>query len=194
MVWSKANPEGIEYVEIELSHDRLSAAGIAIGSQPVPFRLDYRLETSPAFITSRLRANCRGEGWSRKLDLRRLRSGRWKAAVELAGKSSLPEPGGDMSALGEALDCDLGLSPLTNSMPVLRERLLNGPGTANLVMAWVSVPDLSIHRSGQRYTHVRRSTRDTVVRYDDTDGPFTAQITFDGDGIVVDYPGIGRRL
>jgi hypothetical protein len=33
-----------------------------------------------------------------------------------------------------------------------------------------------------------------VVRYESTDGSFAANITVDRDGIVVDYPGIARRL
>jgi hypothetical protein len=35
---------------------------------------------------------------------------------------------------------------------------------------------------------------DRVVRFDSLDDPFTADIKFDEDGLVVDYPGIGRRL
>jgi hypothetical protein len=79
-------------------------------------------------------------------------------------------------------------------MPVLRHGLLSGGGSVELRMAWVSVPDLAVHASGQRYTFVRTEDERSVVRYEATDGDFTADITFDRDGIVVDYPGIGRRL
>ena len=33
-----------------------------------------------------------------------------------------------------------------------------------------------------------------MIRYEAVDGSFTADIRADGDGIVIDYPGIARRL
>jgi hypothetical protein len=32
------------------------------------------------------------------------------------------------------------------------------------------------------------------VRYESLESKFKADITFDSDGLVVDYPGIGRRV
>jgi hypothetical protein len=61
-------------------------------------------------------------------------------------------------------------------------------------MAWVSVPDLSVHASRQRYTFVRPAPEGAVVRYESLQSKFKADITFDAHGLVVDYPGIGRRL
>jgi hypothetical protein len=79
-------------------------------------------------------------------------------------------------------------------MPVLRHRLLAGGGPLDFVMAWISVPDLMVHTSGQRYTFMRPQGANSVIRYEATDSNFSADITFDEDGLVVDYPGIGRRL
>jgi hypothetical protein len=87
----------------------------------------------------------RGEGWSRKLDLRRTRAGRWSVRTSTSGAVDLPPPGGDVTHFAESLDCDLALSPLTNAMPVLRHGLLENGGPLDFVMAWVSVPDLSVH-------------------------------------------------
>src|SRR6266702_2778416 len=136
----------------------------------------------------------RGEGWRRKLDLRRTRAGKWSIRATADGLVALPGPGGEVADFSEALDCDLGLSPLTNSMPVLRHDLLRGGGPLDLLMAWVSVPDLSVHASRQRYTFVRAAAGGAVVRYESLDSGFTADITFDSEGLVIDYPGIGRRM
>ncbi len=78
-------------------------------------------------------------------------------------------------------------------MPVLRHGLLRGGGPVDFLMAWVSVPDLAVSASRQRYTFVRTLGEGAVVRYESLDSDFTAEITFDRDGLVVDYPGIGRR-
>jgi uncharacterized protein len=43
---------------------------------------------------------------------------------------------------------------------------------------------------GQRYTHLS----ERLIRYEALDGSFAADIAVDQDGIVVDYPGIARRV
>ncbi len=192
IAWVKEDG-GAEFADVLIQPHRLTASGIGIGSSPYGYRLDYKLETRSDFITSGLLVTARGGGWSRRLDLRRLRSGRWTARTSSRGHAEMPAPGGDMNAVDKALDCDLGLSPLTNSMPVLRHRLLEGGGPVDLVMAWVSVPDLSVHASRQRYTFLRKSDEISVVRYESESRDFVAELTFDADGLVIDYPGIGRR-
>jgi hypothetical protein len=95
-------------------------------------------------VTSRLALTARGEGWLRSLELSRDESGVWRATFEASGEPPLAAPTADLASLAGALDCDLGLSPLTNSMPVLRHSLLEGGGPIDFRMAWVSVPDLSV--------------------------------------------------
>jgi hypothetical protein len=190
----KEDPFGVEFADVALSDRRLKTVGVALGTHPLPYRLDYTLETRSAFVTSRLRVTSRGDGWQRALDLRRAKSGDWSVDTNVVGDAPLRPPGGDMASLHAALDCDLGLSPTTNSMPVLRHALLAGGGPVDFRMAWVSVPDLAVRASAQRYTFVRAVSGTVVVRYESTDSGFTADLTFDQDGLVIDYPGIGRRL
>jgi hypothetical protein len=192
--WVKDDPFGVEYADIELAEDRLRAEGVAIGTRPVPYRLDYCVETRAGFATSLLRVASRGERWRRTLDLRRTEAGVWVVSADEDGDVDLPPAGGDPTRLASALDCDLGLSPVTNLMPILREELLSGGGPVELMTAWVSVPDLGVRPDGQRYSHLRRSPDHHVVRYEAADGSFSADITVDRDGIVIDYPGIARRL
>jgi uncharacterized protein len=185
VAWVKDKPAGIEFAEVVLQTDRLMSSGVAIGSEPEPYRLDYTLETDDGFLTSRMNVTSRGQGWARSLDLRRSTIGTWT----VTGDADIEVP-----ALADALDCDLGLSPLTNSMPVLRHGLLTRGGPLDLVVAWISVPDLGIHASRQRYEFVRTDGGRSVIRYQSMDSDFTADITFDRDGLVLDYPGIGHRL
>ena len=194
IVWTKDEPFGVEFAEVNLLPDRMSAAGVAIGTVPMPYRLAYTLETVAGFVTSRIRVSARGAGWQRSLDLQRSETGTWAAGFQEEGDVPLAHSNVDLPALEGALDCDLGTSPLTNSMPVLRNGLLTIGGPIDLRMAWISVPDLAVHASTQRYTFVRTDGHHTVFRYEATDGDFTAEITYDADGLVVDYPGIGRRV
>ena len=90
-----------------------------------------------------------------------------------------------LSHVQGALDCDLALSPLTNFMPARRL----GEKAADHVMAWVSVPDLEVLRSEQRYEPVS----DGVVRYVGLDHDFTAELELDEHGFVVRYPDLAER-
>lgn len=188
-VWWKEQRTGCEFAEIALEPDRLTARGVAICSSPVAYRMDYVIETGPAFVTTMLDVSSRGAGWSRRLVLRGDGAGSWLVDADAIGAPDLPAPGGDPNALVGALDCDLGLSPVTNLMPILRHGLASGEGRVELNMAWVAVPDLQVQPDGQRYTGAGANR----IRYDAVDGSFSATITVDDDGLVVDYPGIASR-
>jgi len=192
--WVKDDPFGVEFAEIAIAEDHLTARGVALGVSPLPYRLDYELGTGPGFTTTQLRVTTRGEGWSRELDLRRDADGTWSVGADGEGHLDLPPAGGDAVAFGGALDCDLGLSPVTNMMPILRHGLLEGGGPIDLVMAWVAVPALSVHADRQRYRHLSSAADHHVIRYEATDGSFAADITVDTDAVVIDYPSIAQRL
>jgi hypothetical protein len=195
LAWLKQDPAGAELAEVTLRRDRLAAHGFAIGSSPVPYRLEYGLTTRPGFITSAVQLKTRGEGWERSLRLSRASSGGWAIDARDRGDPPFPPPGGFDVSLSAALDCDIAFSPLTNTMPVLRHGLLAGGGPIDFVMAWIAVPELTVVPYHQRYTHVGSSSDRRVVRYADVDEPFfTAELTFDADGFVIDYPGLARRI
>jgi hypothetical protein len=198
VAWSKAHPLGTEFAEVRVDGNLLAARGVAIGSAPFPYRLDYELETTSAFVTSRLIVTACGNGCIRSLDLRRAISGAWEETWSEDGENPLlpRRTATDLGVLADALDVDLGLSPLFNTPPVLRHGLVRREGSIDFAMAWVSVPDLSVHRSPQRYTFLRTiDRRRSLVRFESlADDGFRADITFDADGFVLDYPGIGTRI
>jgi uncharacterized protein len=187
-----------ETAQVELGHGVLRAIGAQLAIDPLPYRLDYRLDASGHdYVTRSLRIAAAGAGWERRLRLERDPGGEWVAAVDIEGEPALPAPGGDVAGLVEALDCDLGFSPLTNTMPVLRHGLHRQPGRVDFVMAWISVPDLGVHTLHQRYEHVRANSHGATVRYvsvEDERETFTADIEFDCDGLVRHYPGLARRV
>jgi len=173
LMWAGTDEWRAEAAQVERHEDRFAATGVQLGTGPAPYRLDYVLETTAGWVTSSLAITAQGDGWRRTLELSRDPQGRW-AGVDGA------------VALNDALDCDLGFSPLTNSMPILRHRLHERAGVAECAMAWVSVPDLTVHRSLQRYEHVRTTPDGAIVRFSSAD--FTADLVVDAGGFVVDYP------
>jgi hypothetical protein len=191
-VWAKDQPFGAELVELNIGGGKLSAGGVALGIHPAPYRLEYQLATTAGYVTEHLAVRAQGDGWRRALNLERTPLGAWSCTTEAQGELDRPAPGGDLRSVAGALDCDLGLSPLTNSMPVLRHSLHQGDGSVDFLMAWVSVPDLAVYASRQRYTFVRQQPGAHVVRFESLDDTFVAEIVFDDHGVVLDYPGIGR--
>jgi len=187
LLWLRDDEPGAEWCVVRFGPGRLSATGVQLGAHPVPYRLDYRLETGPGFVTRELRVRSAGAGWSRLLTLRRDEDGRWAVGATAAGDAPLDPPGGDPGPLAGAYDCDLGFSPLTNTLPVRRLDLLARPGADEPVLAaWVRVPDLVMVPSKQRYT-AHGSGR---VRF--AAGDFAAELTLDADGVIVRYPGLAR--
>lgn len=83
---------------------------------------------------------------------------------------------------------DLGSSPLFNSLPVLRDGLLEGGEARDYVMRWVSVPDLEVSESSQRYEPLGNR----AIRF--SSGSFTADLEFAEDGLVRRYEGLAERI
>ncbi len=83
---------------------------------------------------------------------------------------------------------DLGYSPLLNSLPVLRDGLLEGGEARDYVMRWVTVPGLETHEALQRYEPIGNG----AIRFSSED--FVAEIQFADDGLVSRYEGLAERL
>ena len=194
VAWELEAGVGVEVAFVRIGQGRLQARGAAVRTDPEPYHLEYALRTGERYVTTRLRVASRGLGWRRSLDLRRHVDGSWTCTGRASGTPSGPPPGCEADELRGALDCDLGLSPLTNSMPVLRHGLLAGGEPLDFLMAWVSVPDLHVVASRQRYEFVARRGKRSTVRYRGSHRGKGYDIVFDSDGLVVDYPGLARRI
>ncbi|MCK8432854.1 putative glycolipid-binding domain-containing protein [Streptomyces sp. D2-8] len=176
ITWEVSGSHGFETAWVQLGEGVLRARGRAVGTVPEPYWISYELETAEGFVTKRLTVTAEAEAGTRALDLLHDGEGGWTANGE-----PLPDVDG-------ALDCDLGLCPLTNTMPVLRHGLHQTPGEREFLMAWVAVPSLTVRPSRQTYTHLGPGR----VRY--SSGDFRSDLEFDDEGYVVDYPRLATRL
>jgi uncharacterized protein len=83
---------------------------------------------------------------------------------------------------------DVFASPFFNTLPVMTDGLLTARPPRDYVMRFIQVPELTVVPSEQRYEPLG----DRVVRF--SSGSFTADITFDEDGIVTLYEGFLERI
>lgn len=154
--------------------------------------LTWSLVTGPGWMTRSMSVDVRASRWSRSLRLVR-EDGGWRASTAIEGSDELPEPGiGDPSSLADAVDCDLGLCPATNAMPILRLGLTGERPAAPtmLPMALIEIPALRVVRSEQTYELLHRHSDGRVVVGFAAGRDFRTQLDVDPDGIVTHYPGL----
>ncbi len=198
LLWNRLDTVGAEHTLVD-TRAGLYARGTQVAVDPIAYTARYELRTDESWATVGLDVSAEGAGWARTLRLE-LAAGRWRAttgeqgdldaALTAAGPPGAGLPGTeDPDLLFGAFDVDLTGSPLTNTLPIRRCRLLTAEtGVAHRVsVAGVLVPSLEVVQADQIYT----SRGDGRVRF--ASETFSADIEVDSDGFVMHYPGLARR-
>ncbi|WP_319459794.1 putative glycolipid-binding domain-containing protein [Micromonospora sp. RTP1Z1] len=199
LFWARTDTAGAEYVGFD-DRQGLAARGTALAVDPIPYTCRYQLTIGPDWAATRLEAEAEGAGWSRSVRLERAGDG-WRvrageegdldAALRAAGHAPAGLPGtDDPDRLADALDIDLGGSPLFNTLPLRRLNLRRAPAdmARRVTVAWVLVPSLVVVSAEQVYTSLGPGR----VRF--ASDTFTADLDVDADGFVVRYPGLAERI
>ena len=174
IVWEWLDRPGIEHLSLEMGPEAITARGLVLvqlGSAPI--RVDYEVELDGAWTFQRARLTADRD---RGLDIARGPDGAWvvdgRARPDLAG----------------CIDIDIMVTPFTNSLPI--RRLGFEPDRPQTILAaYIRLPDLAVEPAAQDYTQLGP----TRFRYRSQSSGFTAELTVDADGLVVDYPPIWRR-
>jgi hypothetical protein len=87
----------------------------------------------------------------------------------------------------DCVDVDLSFTPATNTLPIRRLRLDIGE-EAEIYVAWLVWPELSVQRVLQRYTRLAED------RYRYSQDEFEAELTVDEQGLVLEYEGLWRAI
>ncbi|MFF5296770.1 putative glycolipid-binding domain-containing protein [Paractinoplanes globisporus] len=199
LFWERRDTSGSEHALVD-ARGGLYARGTVLAIDPIPFTCRYELRTEPGWSTAHIDVTAEGAGWVRSVRLE-LAAGRWRATtaeqgnldavLSAAGHAGAGLPGiEDPDQLYGAYDVDLGGSPLTNTLPIRRLGLLKAEAGVShrISAAWVLVPSLEIVQADQIYTPLG----DNRIRY--ASETFSAELTVDDEGFVVDYPGLARRV
>jgi hypothetical protein len=198
LFWARTDTAGSEHVLLD-DRQGLTAHGVALAADPIPYTCRYVLTTGADWSTNGLEVEAEGAGWTRRVRLERSGDG-WRvrtgeegnldAALQAAGQPPVGLPGTDEpDRLIEALDVDLGGSVLFNTLPIRRLGLGRAPAdlARQVTVAWVLVPGLVVVPAEQVYTSLGPGR----IRF--ASGTFTADLAVDPDGYVVRYPGIAER-
>ena len=173
--WLPDLGEGTEQFRFRVLPDGYEARGeIAATLEGAPLNASYLVETDAAWITRRVRLAVTGGS---SLEIFSDGSGHWRRADGTA----LPE-------LDGCIDPDISITAFTNTLPIRRLGCRVGEA-ADIKVAYILAPELSLRVAPQRYTHLA----DRTWRFHGLDIDFTADITVDEDGFVIEYPRLVTR-
>ncbi|NUZ05796.1 putative glycolipid-binding domain-containing protein [Piscinibacter koreensis] len=176
-IWN-ADHSGIGLEHVVLTTGSADSTLLAIDEDGEPFRLTYRLAWDHHGLLRRAELRTHKGAEQRRL-LLRVDAGRWT-----------DHRGEPLHGLDGCTDIDIWPTPLTNSFPIWRSALQIGE-RREFRMAWVAAPGLTVEARAQAYT--RQEEHLFVFESLDETG-FKASLAVDNDGLVVDYPGLFRRV
>jgi hypothetical protein len=139
-----------------------------------PLTASYEVKADSAWVTREVRVTVEG---GKQLAVVSDGAGHWRH-----------ENGAAIHALDGCIDPDISMTPFTNTLAIRRLDLKVGEA-AEIRVAYVLVPELSLHAAPQRYTRLA----ERLWRFEGFDIHFTADLTVDEHGFVVEYPGLFRR-
>ncbi len=177
--WRPAEGDGLEHLDLApLPGGGLLASAVVIGGAGAdPFALRYRIRLG---VDWRVREIAVERTDGRSLGLVSPEPGRWQTI------DGAPRPD-----LDGCIDVDIQATPFTNTLPIRRLGLTRAMGMAELPMVYVPLDTLAPVPDGQRYAALDDGRR---YRYEAADESFAAELALDEDGLVLDYPGLFRRV
>ncbi|TDQ81951.1 hypothetical protein A8950_1771 [Dongia mobilis] len=184
-VWNARFPGiGMERLVLQEGPQEGWAESVILGMTEggVSFRVDYRLEWDAAWFLRKAAIERRMGATCQSLELAHNGAGNWRDGSGAA----LPH-------LAGCIDIDIWPTPFTNTFPIRRAPPAAPDSRAEYAMAWVdavSGPEITVKPMRQGYTLLR----DGRYLYENLDGNFRAHLPVDGDGLVLDYEGVFRRV
>lgn len=178
IMWTPWSEPGMEHLHLLQQDGNILADSIVVGvSNRIPFRLHYEI-------------TCDSHWKVKELSLTLLSSNRKSIKIRADGQGHWSTHRGDpVSSLDGCIDVDISATPFTNTLPIRRLELKPGQ-SAELLVAYVLIPEMDLMTDGQRYTCLELNAHGGLYRYESLDSDFSADLRVDSDGIVIDYPGL----
>jgi uncharacterized protein len=143
--------------------------------------VSYAIAVDDSWVTRAARVASWTVAGHREVRLEGDGAGRWRV------------DGDPVAELDGCLDVDLESSACTNTFPVHRLHLAIGE-SSEAPAAYVRALDLRVERLEQRYTRIDDDGRNQQYDYSAPVFGFAARLVYDPAGLVIDYPGIARRV
>ncbi len=176
--WQDWSGSGLEQLCLRQTADRIVADAAVLGGEGAElFAIRYRILCDKLWRV-------------REVELERIGSDRSNKLISDGAGNWMDGSSEKLPQLRGAIDVDISATPFTNTLPIRRLNLARGQ-SEEIIAAYVQVPSLAISADRQRYTCLEASKR---YRYESVDSDFTRDIEVDEHGLVVNYPGLFRRV
>jgi uncharacterized protein len=181
VMWSAWEGLGLGHQRLAVRDSGVVANGVVLGvAEGRPFRVAYEVRCDASWRVRDTRVGVPGE--PPKVELLSDGEGKWT--------------GSDGRAVTYLEGCeyvDISETPFTNTLPI--RHLCLAPGeSAEIFVAYVDGTELQAWPEPQRYTCLEKGEGGGLYRFLSLDGGFTADLPVDADGLVLDYPGLFRRI
>ena len=179
VLWQGTETGALDRCRLAAGPDGLRLSGTVLTAEfGTPLAVRYLVEAGPDGLTRRVELELdAGAGAVRRV-----------LVADGAGRWRWEGGGSDPVGVAGSLDVDLTVTPATNTLPIRRLAGLDVGDAADLRMAWVQFPELSVIPSAQRYERL------AADRWRFSTGDFTAELLVDPEGLVLDYGGLFRAL
>ena len=175
--WRHLEGEGLQQATLAPRGSDLDATGVVVGADDDgAYAGWFHICLDAGWNVTRFAVHHAAD---QRLALQAERHGRWTDARG----APLPEFDG-------CIDIDISTTPFTNTLPIRRLPWQAGQAR-ELDMLYVPFDTLAPRRDRQRYPCLEPGRR---FRFEALRSGFTAEISIDDDGLVVDYPGLFRRI
>jgi len=185
VMWVPWEEPGLEHLHLIHNNENIIADSMILGVyQQVPFRVHYEIR-------------CDSSWRPHSVDLSLLSHSPQAIHLSIDGKGTWTNETGEViSALSGCLDVDISATPFTNTLPI-RRLALRPDMSSTLNIVYIAVPQLQIAVVEQRYTCLEVTPDGGHYRYESLNNGvswYTAELPVDGDGLVIDYPELFRRV
>lgn len=182
VVWEARQWSGMEHLQVAQRGNAIIASGTVIMVEDnLPLRIQYVIRCNLSWAVRQVSVDMENTA----------RTGQRLSADGKGHWTSVP--GHVLTALDGCIDVDIAATPFTNTLPIRRLALQPGQ-SAEIKVAYISIPELDLSPARQRYTCLEARPEGGRYRYEGLDTGFTAELTVDAEGLVIDYAELWKRL
>lgn len=171
----------MESTRVSLAGKRIKANGRIVagstGAHPA-FSASYDLVTDDHGATKRLSLSVTFSERDRQLSIARDEENMW---------SITDHQGQRRGAFDGALDVDVVFSPFFNALPIRRTGLFSRNESVTVPVVYVMLPEFSVNPAQITYS----SEPDGIKLHSPV---AETKVTVDGEGFILDYPGLAARI
>ncbi|MGE5697474.1 MAG: putative glycolipid-binding domain-containing protein [Candidatus Sericytochromatia bacterium] len=181
LTWRAHDVPRMESTRVSVAGNRIKASGRivagATGAHPA-FSASYDLVTDDHGATRRLSLSVTLSERDRQYSIARDEENMW---------SITDHQGQRRGAFDGALDVDVVFSPFFNALPIRRTGVFNRNESVTVPVVYVMLPEFSVNPAQITYS----SEPDGIKLHSPV---AETKVTVDGQGFILDYPGLAARI